>query len=102
MRTMLLNRITRWVTARARRAAVPDAGNPGALGPAQTKRLLIRLHDLEWQVRGLTEQCSALQQTVSVHDWGLEALWEQVQEPRTPSTPAGPPAPEPTKKRTLN
>jgi hypothetical protein len=101
MRITLLNRIARWVTVRSRRAAPPGIRSPDVLNPAQIKRLVTRLRDLEWQVRGLSEQCSTLKETVSVHDWSLEALWEQVYEPRTPSAPCSSPYPPPPKK-TLN
>jgi hypothetical protein len=100
MRITLLHRIARWVTARSGRVALSETERVGTLNPAQMKRLLMRLHDLEWQVRGLTEQCSTLKETVSVHDWSLEALWEQV-ESRRPAAPSSL-DPAPPKKKTLN
>jgi hypothetical protein len=89
MKITLLSRIARWVTARSGREARSETGRLLTPNPAQTKRLLMRLHDLEWQVRDLTAECSALKETVSVHNWSLEALWEQVQEARKPSATAG-------------
>jgi hypothetical protein len=102
MKITLLNRMVHWVTARSMRAALSHTGRPGTLNPTQMKRLLMRLHDLEWQVRGLTEQCSTLQETASVHDWSLAALWEKVYEPRPLASTAGAPDPGPPKKKTLN
>jgi hypothetical protein len=102
MRITLYHRIARWVTVCSGRTALSETGRVGTLNPVQMKRLLMRLHDLEWQVRGLTAECSALKETVSVHDWSLEALWEKVYEPRTPSAPAGSPDPAPPTKKTLN
>ena len=102
MRRTRWNRIARWVTARTTRAAPSDAGNPGGLGPAQIQPLVTRLRDLEGQVRDLTEQCAALQETASVHDWSLEALWEAVDEPRAPDPDTGASDPGPPRKKTLN
>jgi hypothetical protein len=102
MRITLVHRIARWVTARSGKVALSETERLDTLNPAQMKRLLMRLHDLEWQVRGLTEQCSALKETISVHDWSLEALWEQVQEARTPAAPVGATDPAAPKKKTLN
>jgi hypothetical protein len=101
MRMVLLSRIACWRTARSERERVSETGRAGTLDPIQMKRLLMRLHDLEWQVRGLTAECSTLKETVSVHNWSLEVLWEQIQESRTPSAPS-PPDPAPPKKKTLN
>jgi|GEM_PF-3911163 len=72
----ILNGIIRWVAHR-RKGPSPDPRSK-EFSPAEVQRLAGRVSEVEWQMKSLTERCDTLQATLSIDEFSLDALWEEV------------------------